>query len=67
MGAVVTTEEWIEHVFHHASEMGKYLNLHDKVDAITKQYPNMSYVRRLEIAYQELLKENEKQVELLSL
>lgn len=67
MGAVMTTEEWIEHIFHHASEMGKYSDLHNKVDEISNQYRNLPYVRRLEIAYQELLKENEKQVELLSL
>ena len=50
----MTVEEWIEEVFHYAAELGKYNDLHHRLDEIAKDFPNMKFQDRVQIAYNEL-------------
>ena len=58
----MTAEEWVEEVFHYAAELGKYNELHDRLDELVKIYPNMKFQDRVRIAYDELT-ESTKTVE----
>lgn len=60
----MTLEEWIEEFFYKAAELGKYTELHDRVSELSKIYPNLRFHERVELAYKELLEENQNQVEL---
>ena len=58
----MTAEEWVEEVFHYAAELGKYNELHNRLDELVKIYPNMKFQDRVRIAYDELT-ESTKMVE----
>jgi len=51
---MMTVEEWVEEVFHYAAELGKYNELHDRLDELSKIYPNKKFQERVQIAYDEL-------------
>lgn len=51
---MMTVEEWVEEVFHYAAELGKYNVLHDRLDELSKIYPNKKFQERVQIAYDEL-------------
>lgn len=50
----MTVEEWVEEVFHYAAELGKYNELHDRLDELAKFHPNMKFQDRVQLAYDEL-------------
>jgi hypothetical protein len=50
----MTEEEWIEEVFHYAAELGKYNELHDRLDELAKILPNKKFQERIQIAYFEM-------------
>jgi hypothetical protein len=50
----MTEEEWIEEVFHCAAELGKYNELHDRLDELAKTFPNKKFQERIQIAYFEM-------------
>lgn len=61
----MTNEEWIEEIFIKASEIGKYTELHDVLDELKRTHPNISFMNRLELAYQEISKQNHLSVEVI--
>ena len=50
----MTEEEWIVEVFHYAAELGKYNELHDRLDELAKILPNKKFQERIQIAYFEM-------------
>lgn len=62
----MTVEEWIEEVFHYAAELGRYNELHDRLDELAKIHPNTKFQDRVQMAYNELT-ESTKIVEVSSI
>lgn len=56
---MMTVEEWIEEVFHHAAELGKYNELHERLDELSKTFPNKKFQERVQIAYFEVTESTE--------
>jgi hypothetical protein len=50
----MTEEEWIEEVFYYAAELGKYNELHERLDELVKVFPNKKFQERVQIAYFEM-------------
>ena len=61
----MTNEEWIEEIFIKAAEIGKYTELHEILDELKKSHVNMSFLKRLEIAYEEITKQNQASIEVV--
>lgn len=59
----MTNEEWVEELFHLAAEIGKYNDMHNKVEYHRKKHPNLSYTECAELSYVELKREHEEQYE----
>jgi hypothetical protein len=55
----MTEEEWIEEVFHYAAELGKYNELHKRLDELVKLFPNKKFQERVQIAYFEMTESTE--------
>ena len=55
----MTEEEWIEEVFHYAAELGKYSELHERLDELVKAFPNKKFQERVQIAYFEMTESTE--------
>jgi hypothetical protein len=55
----MTEEEWIEEVFHYAAELGKYNELHERLDELVKVFPNKKFQERVQIAYFEMTESTE--------
>ena len=40
----MTNEEWIEELYHLSHEIGKYNEMHDKVNEFRKKHPDLNTV-----------------------
>lgn len=58
----MTNEEIIEELFCKASSLGLFEELHEMVDSIKRLDEKKTYVERLEIAFDELLKQKQLQL-----
>ena len=60
----MTNEEWIEELYHLSNEIGKYNEMHGKVNECRKKHPNLNTVECAELAYIELKRQYEEEIEL---
>ena len=58
----MTNEEWIEELYHLSNEIGKYNEMHDKVNECRKKHPNLNTVECAELAYVELKRQYEEEI-----
>jgi hypothetical protein len=58
----MTNEEWIEELYHLSNEIGKYNEMHGKVNECRKKHPNLNTVECAELAYIELKKQYEEEI-----
>ena len=58
----MTNEEWIEELYHLSNEIGKYNEMHDKVNECRKKHPNLNTVECAELAYIELKRQYEEEI-----
>lgn len=58
----MTNEEWIEELYHLSNEIGKYNEMHDKVNECRKKHPNLNTVECAELAYIELKRQYEEDI-----
>jgi hypothetical protein len=58
----MTNEEWIEELYHLSNEIGKYNEMHDKVNECRKKHPNLNTVECAELAYIELKRQHEEDI-----
>jgi len=47
----MTNEEWIEELYHLSHEIGKYNEMHGKVNECRKKHPDLNTVECAELAY----------------
>lgn len=59
----MTLEEWVEEIFYKAAELGKYIELHERLDELSMVHPKLKFHERVEMAYKELILENQNKVE----
>jgi len=57
----MTNEEWIEELYHLSNEIGKYNEMHGKVNECRKKHPNLNTVECAELAYIELKRQYEEE------
>ncbi len=60
----MTNEEWIEELYHLAHEIGKYGEMHGKVEECRKRHPDLNSIECAELAYIELKRQHEEETEL---
>ena len=60
----MTNEEWIEELYHLSHEIGKYNEMHDKVNEFEKNNPDLNTVECAELSYIELKRQYEEEIEL---
>lgn len=60
----MTNEDWIEELYILSSVIGKYDDMHSKVNEFRKNRPELNYVKCIELSYFELLKQHEEEVNL---
>jgi hypothetical protein len=60
----MTNEEWIEELYHLSHEIGKYNEMHGKVNECRKRHPDLNTVECAELAYIELKRQYEEEIEL---
>ena len=60
----MTNEEWIEELYHLSHEIGKYNKMHCKVNEFRKKHPDLNTVECAELAYIELKRKYEEEIEL---
>jgi hypothetical protein len=60
----MTNEEWIEELYHLSHEIGKYNEMHGKVNECRKKHPDLNTVECAELAYIELKRQYEEEIEL---
>jgi hypothetical protein len=58
----MTNEEWIEELYHLSNEIGKYNEMHGKVNECRKKHPNLNTVECVELAYIELKRQYEEEI-----
>ena len=58
----MTNEEWIEELYHLSNEIGKYNEMHGKVNECRKKHPNLNTVECDELAYIELKRQYEEEI-----
>jgi hypothetical protein len=58
----MTNEEWIEELYHLSNEIGKYNEMHGKVNECRKKHPNLNMVECAELAYIELKRQYEEEI-----
>lgn len=58
----MTNEQLIEEIFFKASSLGLFEELHEMVDSVKQLDEKKTYVERLEIAFNELLKQKQLQL-----
>jgi len=57
----MTNEEWSEELYHLSNEIGKYNEMHGKVNECRKKHPNLNTVECAELAYIELKRQYEEE------
>jgi hypothetical protein len=58
----MTNEEWIEELYMLSAQIGKFHQIHDKVDEIKKKYRDLTLIEVTELAYIELKREYEEEI-----
>jgi len=58
----MTNEEWIEELYYLSNEIGKYNEMHGKVNECRKKHPNLNTVECAELAYIELKRQYEEEI-----
>ena len=59
---LMTNEEWIEELYMLSAQIGKFNQIHDKVDEIKKKYRDLTLIEVTELAYIELKREYEEEI-----
>jgi hypothetical protein len=60
----MTNEEWIEELYMLSAQIGKFSLMHNKVDELKIKHPNLNIIECVELAYIELKRQYEEEIEL---
>ncbi len=60
----MTNEEWIEELYHSANNIGLFNEMHPKINELKKKHSDLTHVELVELAYIELKRKHEEEIEL---
>ena len=59
---LMTNEEWLEELYMLSAQIGKFNQIHDKVDELKKKHRDLTLIEVTELAYIELKREYEEEI-----